>query len=83
MGYASGLFIKETTIKVVYISDQPMSLELLQLDWQWESKGYLSKILGVFIGDDISLASMVNSLTMYEVGRSIGQSTVATPHSFG
>lgn len=62
MGHALGLYVKETTFKEVYISDQPMPPDLLQLNWQWESKGNLTKPMGIFIGDDISPTTMVQSL---------------------
>lgn len=54
MGEASGLHIKYTGVKTVLISDQPPPPELADLDFVWEDNQSCSKLLGVFIGTEIS-----------------------------
>lgn len=59
LGEASGLFVKETDIvRAVHLLDQPLPDELVDLPWIWETEGNLSKVLGVFMGIEISADSM-------------------------
>lgn len=61
-GEASGLFIKETGVKAFLISDDPIPPELLDLPFNWEIVENPSKVLGVFMGDEISLDNMCTYL---------------------
>lgn len=54
MGNASGLLIKETNIKAVFISPWPMLVEISALNWQWKNESNFSKLLGFHIGPGIS-----------------------------
>lgn len=54
MGHASRLFIKEIEVKVVFISDEAMPIEIQTLDCLWKSGEDVSKLLGFYVGEDIS-----------------------------
>lgn len=54
MGDTSGLYVKEVGVKATLISNQDMPSKLSTLDWNWETNTSLSKLLGVFVGEDIS-----------------------------
>lgn len=58
MGNALGLFVKESEVKAICVADGPIPHELQALPFIWESKGNLSKLLGILIGQDISPQSM-------------------------
>lgn len=62
MGKASGLFVKETGVKVVLIYNQALPQELEGLDWSWENETNTTKLLGFFIGESISPDIMVPHL---------------------
>lgn len=54
IGNASGLFIKETHIKVMFISPRPKLDAISELDWQWKNKSNFLKLLGFHMGSGIS-----------------------------
>lgn len=54
MGRASGLFIKETRVKAIFISSDPMPNDIKSLDCAWEEGEGISKLLGFHVGTDIS-----------------------------
>lgn len=57
-GDTSGLFVKEMGIKAFLISDDPILQELEDLPFIWELAKNPSKILCVFVGDEILPDSM-------------------------
>lgn len=57
-GNASGLFVKEIGVKAILISNNPNPHELEDLPFVWESEDNPSKVLSVFMGEEISLESM-------------------------
>lgn len=58
-----GLYVKEEGVKVVFISDQPMLVEMSELNFSWEAEASLSKLLSRFyVGKDISVDSMTEYL---------------------
>lgn len=61
-GDASDLYIKEVGVKAVLVSNEPLPHELEYLQWTWETKGSLSKLLGIFMGVEISPSSMASYL---------------------
>lgn len=63
------LFVKEEGVKDAFISDQPMSEEIKELNFNWENETSLSKILGFFVGEDLFADSMTNYLTVVLGGR--------------
>ena len=61
-GLASGLKCDWESTSAVLISDEPLPTELQGLTWQWETELDTSKILGFYIGQDISQELMENQL---------------------
>lgn len=59
MSLAFGLYVKVTKVKVVFISNNPMSTNILAFGFNWETKANLSKLLGFFMGEDISPSRML------------------------
>lgn len=55
MGKASGLYVKEMNVKAVFVADTLVPPKLRSLPFSWESKGNLSKLLGIFIKQEISM----------------------------
>lgn len=62
MGEALGLHIKYMGVKVVLISEHPLPQELAYLDFIWEDNQACSKLLGVFVGIEISPLLMGQAL---------------------
>lgn len=58
----SKLYVKEQKVKAVHILQQALSKELLNLDWEWETKAKLSKLLGICMGSDVFPQCMLDSL---------------------
>lgn len=61
-GRASGLFCNWTSPKAVFISRNPMPQELRALNWTWETGPNHSKLLGFYIGENISHEQMVQQI---------------------
>lgn len=79
MGNASGLYIKETKVKAIFISHHPMLEDINALAFPWETKANLSKFLGFFIGEDIFSNRMVQHLA--ENLEKILEKARLSPHS--
>lgn len=62
MGNGSRLYINESGVKVVYLLNNPLPTPLASLDWVRETEQTLSKLLGIFMGTSISLATMFEHL---------------------
>lgn len=62
MGNASGLFIKETVVKVVFLSDDPLPLDLVLLDCNWEGDRNCTKFLGFHVRSEISSPLLIDQL---------------------
>lgn len=60
---ALGLYVKIEGIKAILIFDHPLLDELLSLGWTWKAKDNLSKLLGFYMGTDLSIARMTQYLT--------------------
>lgn len=61
--FRCSLFIKEEGVKAILVPDQPMPDEIKELNVRWEEEAGLTKLLGFFIGEDISANSMTKYLT--------------------
>lgn len=51
---ALGLYVKEQRVNAIYISDQVQSEEVQSQDWDWKIESTFSKLLGDFMGSEIS-----------------------------
>lgn len=63
IGRAFDLFVKESGVKAMLLSQHAMPAELMALDWCWENEMNISKLLGFFINDCIPSGKMVQHLT--------------------
>lgn len=62
MGNASGLYVKESNVKAVFIFNHSMPMNIQALAFNWETEANLTKLLGFFIGENISSNCMVQHL---------------------
>lgn len=53
-GHASRLFIKESRVKAVFISKEPMPTNIQSVDCGWELENNISKLQGFYVGEKIS-----------------------------
>lgn len=63
MGKALEIFVKEIGVKAVFISNLPMIDEIRELNFCWEDEAGTTKLLGFFVGVDLSPTYMVKYLT--------------------
>lgn len=59
---AQGLFIKYTGFNVVLVSSQPLPKELCDLEFVWQDNNTCLKLLGMFMGTELSLLLMGQAL---------------------
>lgn len=62
MGRALGLYVKESKVKAILVSNLAMLEELKELDWCWENETNVTKLLRFFISNCISIGKMVSHL---------------------